>query len=56
MKTKRQSQYPLRMREELKEKARLEADKNSRSLNVELGLLIEEGLEWRAMRSKQAAA
>lgn len=48
--------YSLRIAEELKEKARQEAGINRRSLNAELGLLIEEGLKWREMQNKQAAA
>lgn len=48
--------YSLRIAVELKEKARREAGANRRSLNAELGLLIEEGLRWREMQSKQAAA
>lgn len=48
--------YSLRIADELKEKAKREAGANRRSLNAELGLLIEEGLKWREMQSKQAAA
>lgn len=48
--------YSLRIAEELKEKAKQEAGTNRRSLNAELGLLIEEGFKWREMQSKQAAA
>ena len=48
--------YSLRIANELKEKAKHEAGINRRSLNAELGLLIEEGLKWREMQSKQAAA
>ena len=48
--------YSLRLANELKEKAKHEAGINRRSLNAELGLLIEEGLKWREMQSKQAAA
>ena len=54
--TMRASPFPLRLNEEVKEEAKGEASKNRRSLNAELGLLIEEGLKWREMRSKQAAA
>jgi len=53
---RRASPFPLRLDEEVKEEAKGEASKNRRSLNVELGLLIEEGLKWREMRSKHAAA
>lgn len=48
--------YSLRIADQLKEKARQEAGANRRSLNAELGLLIEEGFKWREMQSKQAAA
>lgn len=48
--------YSLRIGEDLKDKARNEAQANRRSLNAELGLLIEEGLRWRERRSKMAAA
>ncbi|MEA3233916.1 Arc family DNA-binding protein [Pseudomonas mosselii] len=48
--------YSLRIADELKEKAKREAEANRRSLNAELGLLIEEGLRWREMQCKQAAA
>ncbi len=48
--------YSLRIADELKEKAKREAGANRRSLNAELGLLIEEGLRWREMQNKQAAA
>lgn len=48
--------YSLRIADELKEKAKREAGANRRSLNAELGLLIEEGLRWREMQGKQAAA
>lgn len=48
--------YSLRIEDDLKEKARNQAHANRRSLNSELGLLIEEGLKWREMQSKQAQA
>ncbi|VVP89984.1 hypothetical protein PS918_03138 [Pseudomonas fluorescens] len=50
------SAYSLRIADELKKKAMQEAGINRRSLNAELGLLIEEGLKWREMQNKQAAA
>lgn len=56
METHRQSQYPLRIGVQIKERAQGEAARNRRSLNAELGLLIEEGFKWREMQSKQAAA
>lgn len=48
--------YPLRISEEVRNAATDEAHKNRRSLNTELGLLIEEGLKWRELKQKQAAA
>jgi hypothetical protein len=48
--------YSLRIEQELRERARTQAQANRRSLNAELGLLIEEGLRWREMQSKQATA
>lgn len=48
--------YSLRIAEQLKGKAKQEAEANRRSLNAELGLLIEEGFKWREMQSKQTAA
>ncbi|GLO24365.1 hypothetical protein [Pseudomonas putida] len=57
MKDRRQiAPYSLRIGGDLKQKARNEALANRRSLNAEIGLLIEEGLKWREMQSKQAAA
>lgn len=40
----------------MKTQAEEEAKKNRRSLNAELGLLIEEGLKWREMQKTQANA
>lgn len=49
--------YSLRIGNDLKDKARTEARENRRSLNAEIGLLIEEGLKWREMqKTKQASA
>lgn len=48
--------YSLRIAEQLKGKAKQEARTNRRSLNAELGLLIEEGFKWREQQSKQAVA
>ncbi|MBA1200444.1 Arc family DNA-binding protein [Pseudomonas capeferrum] len=48
--------YSLRIGADLKEKARNQAHANRRSLNAEIGLLIEEGLKWREMQGKQAIA
>ena len=52
MKSKEKARYPLRIAEDVKEKAVAEAARNRRSLNSELELLIEEGLKW---REKQVA-
>lgn len=51
--THRAAAYSLRIAVELKERARQQAGIHRRSLNAELGLLIEEGLKWREMRGKQ---
>jgi hypothetical protein len=48
--------YSLRIEEELKERARGQAHANRRSLNAEIGLLIEEGLKWRESQKSQAVA
>lgn len=49
--------YSLRIEDELKDKARDEAHANRRSLNAEIGLLIEEGLKWREVqKASQAVA
>lgn len=48
--------YPLRFEEPIKQRAADEAKKNRRSLNAELGLLIEEGFKWREMQQRQAQA
>ncbi|VAV70077.1 hypothetical protein PPRCHA0_3775 [Pseudomonas protegens CHA0] len=50
------SRYPLSLESSIKLLAESEAKKNRRSLNAELGLLIEEGLKWRKTQSKQAMA
>lgn len=50
------ARYPLAIAVAVKGQAENEAKKNRRSLNAELGLLIEEGLKWREMKSKQASA
>lgn len=52
----KKGRYPLSLDLSVKGQAEQEARKNRRSLNAELGLLIEEGLKWREARSKQAAA
>lgn len=50
------SRYPLSLEASVKVQAEDEARKNRRSLNAELGLLIEEGFKWREQQSKQAVA
>lgn len=50
------SRYPLSLEASVKVQAEGEAKKNRRSLNAELGLLIEEGLKWREAQSKRAVA
>ncbi|HTN31803.1 MAG TPA: Arc family DNA-binding protein [Pseudomonas sp.] len=57
MKVRKINPFGLRLDPEVKQKAGDEAQKNRRSLNAELGLLIEEGLKWREMmQQKQATA
>lgn len=55
MDIKRKTPYPLRMSEEIRKQAEEEARSNRRSLNAELGLLIEEGFKWRAMQQSATA-
>lgn len=50
------ARYPLTLDAIVKGRAETEAKKYRRSLNAELGLLIEEGFKWREMQSKQAMA
>lgn len=50
------ARYPLSLDAQVRDKAADEAKKNRRSLNAELGLLIEEGFKWREMQQRQAAA
>lgn len=52
----RSSPFPLRLTDRVKEEVKVEAIKNRRSLNSEIGLLIEEGFKWRELQSKQARA
>lgn len=56
MKGESKSRYPLSLVAGVKTQAEEEAKKNRRSLNAELGLLIEEGLKWREMQKQQAKA
>ncbi|WDH25075.1 hypothetical protein [Pseudomonas chlororaphis] len=48
------ARYPLSLELSVKGQAEDEAKKNRRSLNAELGLLIEEGLKWREEQKKQS--
>lgn len=48
--------FGFRMRPEVKEAAKNEAQLNRRSLNTELELLVEEGLECRKQKRKQTKA
>ncbi|MDY7559967.1 hypothetical protein QN366_04805 [Pseudomonas sp. CCC3.2] len=50
------SPYSLRIKGQIKEKAQVEAQRNRRSLNAEIGLLVEEGLQWRELKNNQAIA
>jgi len=56
MKARTINPFGLRLQPEVKEKAAEVARANRRSMNAELGLLIEEGLKWREMQSRQAVA
>ncbi|WP_423773963.1 Arc family DNA-binding protein [Aquipseudomonas alcaligenes] len=51
---KRITPYPLRLSETTRQAAEQEAEKNRRSLNSELTLLIEEALESRRKRRPRA--
>lgn len=46
--------FGLRLQPEIKKAAEQEAQANRRSLNAELGLLIEEGLRWRKQQRQEA--
>lgn len=57
MKVRKINPFGLRLDPAIKQRAGEEAQRNRRSLNAELGLLIEEGLKWREMmQQKQAMA
>lgn len=56
MKGDRKARYPLAIDESVKAQVEDEARQNRRSLNAELGLLIEEGLKWREMQKVSQAA
>lgn len=56
MKTRSINPFGLRLQPDLKEMARVEAEKNHRSINTELTLLIEDGFKWREMQQKRAIA
>lgn len=45
------SPYPLRLQPSVKQRVDDEARRNRRSMNAEIGLLIEEALDARAKRS-----
>lgn len=53
---KRATPFPLRLKDEVREQVGTLAKQNRRSQNAEIGLLIEEGLRWREMKSGQAVA
>ena len=55
MKRRSIAPFGFRMSPDVKEAAKLEADMNRRSLNTELELLVEEGLEWRRKKAQAAA-
>lgn len=55
MMTGRNTSYPLRLRQGLREQVELAAKENRRSLNAEIGVLIEEGLKWREMQQRATA-
>lgn len=56
MQARKINPFGLRLQPEIKKRSELEAQKNRRSLNTELGLLIEEGLNWRKQQMIQATA
>ena len=53
--TSKTSAYPLRIAGAVREAAQAEARKSRRSLNTELGILIEEGLAWRKEQEQAKA-
>lgn len=55
MKKNGNAPYSLRITQELRERAEKAARDNRRSLNAELGLLIEEGLAWRKQQEQAKA-
>lgn len=54
MERHKHTQYPLRIPRELRERVQEEAAMHRRSLNAELGLLIEEGLRQRESSDERA--
>lgn len=56
MAKKKAVQFTLRLDEEVQEIAKNHAHTNRRSLNTELGMLIEEGFKWRELQRQQAVA
>ncbi|MCY1456539.1 hypothetical protein D9M71_737640 [compost metagenome] len=47
--------FGFRIRQDVKEAAKAEAERNRRSLNTELEMLVEEGLAWRKLKDQSAA-
>ena len=56
MKDKTKGRYPLAIPTAVKGLAEDAAKQNRRSLNAELGLLIEEGFKWREAQKNQDIA
>lgn len=56
MQARKINPFGLRLQPEIKKRAEMEAQKNRRSLNAEISLLVEEGLRWRAQQMIQATA
>ena len=56
MKTREIKPFGLRLQPHNKDRIKVEAESNRRSMNTEAEMLIEDGFKWRAMQSKQAAA
>lgn len=46
--------FGLRLSPPLKKRTKAEAERNRRSMNTEIELLIEDGFKWREMRERQA--
>lgn len=52
----RLSPFPLRLLGDIRVEVQVQASKNRRSLNAELGILIEQGLKWRATQGEKTVA